>query len=477
MSLISGFPEWLPEQQRVLNQWKRLLENHFEQFCFTPMDTPVVERMSTLLSKGDDSEIYTLGRWADLVQDHQAGGAENDTKNPESNLHKKSLAPERQLGLRFDLTIPLARYVVQHHGVLVFPYRRYHIAPVWRGERPQEGRFRQFYQCDIDVIGQDALPSAYDGDIIFTMHRALESLDIQSFLGPVYWHINHRSVLTSWADYAGISDVTGALRIIDKWEKIGIEAVLTLLKELNASPESLDILSSWANDGSSACQQINRLKSLDWPGGFHDGLRHLDQTIQHLCMRGMGPETIVFSPLLARGLTYYSGITFEAKLPQHADLGSICAGGRYDHLASMLSSKKAFPGVGASIGLSRLFARFIEHQTPLSPSGDVLMCVQDAQYLDASIQLGDRLRDLGVRTEVFFGLSSLKNQLNYANRKGFPVVVLANAQEWEKGCVQIKCMNSGQQNLVALSDLPSAVMEHLVKNKSPSLSEDGSRLG
>jgi histidyl-tRNA synthetase len=468
MSLISGFPEWLPEQQRVLNQWKRLLETHFEQFCFTPMDTPVVERMSTLLSKGDDSEIYTLGRWADLAQDHRVNPSENDVKNPASDLHKKPLTPERQLGLRFDLTIPLARYVVQHRGVLVFPYRRYHIAPVWRGERPQEGRFRQFYQCDIDVVGQDTLPSAYDGDMIFIMHRALESLDIQSFLGPVCWHINHRHVLTSWADYAGISDVTGALRVIDKWEKIGIESVLTSLKELKASPESLDILSSWAHDTSSASDQINRLKSLDWPAAFHDALQHLDQTAQHLGMRGMNAEHIRFSPLLARGLTYYSGITFEAKLPQHGDLGSICAGGRYDHLANMLSSKKAFPGVGASIGLSRLFARFIEHHAPVSPSGDVLICVQDAQHLGASIQLGDTLRDLGVRTEVFLGMSSLKNQLNYANRKGFPLVVLANAQEWENQCVQIKNMSSGQQNLVPISNLPVAVMEHLAKiNQHP----------
>ncbi len=425
------------------------------------MDTPVVERMSTLLSKGDDSEIYTLGRWADLAQDHQADPSENNGKNPAPDLRKKSVAPERQLGLRFDLTIPLARYVVQHRGVLVFPYRRYHIAPVWRGERPQEGRFRQFYQCDIDVVGQDTLPHAYDGDIIFTMHRALESLSIQSFLGPVCWHINHRCVLTSWADYAGISDVTAALRIIDKWEKIGIASVLTLLKELKASPESLDVLSSWAHDTSCASEQINRLKSLAWSADFHDALQHLDQTIQHLGMRGMKTENLRFSPLLARGLTYYSGITFEAKLPQHADLGSICAGGRYDHLASTLSSKKAFPGVGASIGLSRLFARFIEHQTPLSPSGDVLICVQNSDHLDASVQLGDTLRNLGVRTEVFLGMSSLKNQLNYANRKGFPLVVFANVQEWENRCVQIKCMTSGQQNLVPLSDLSVAVMKHL----------------
>ena len=418
------------------------------------MDTPVVERMSTLLSKGDDSEIYTLGRWADV-----SDRCKNET-TPPSDGQKKSITPERQLGLRFDLTIPLARYVVQHSGVLVFPYRRYHIAPVWRGERPQEGRFRQFYQCDIDVIGQETLPNAHDGEIVFTMHRALESLDISSFLGPVSWHINHRSILTSWADYSGISDVTGALRIIDKAEKIGIDSVLTLLKESNASPESLNILSSWAHDTSSTPEQIRRLKGLSWSADFDHALDHIDQLIQHLVMRGMNGEHLRFSPLLARGLAYYSGITFEAKLTQHADLGSICAGGRYDHLAQTLSSKKAFPGVGGSIGLSRLFARLIEHHSPLPSSGDVLVCVQDKAHLDASVQLGDTLRTLGVRTEVFLGGASLKSQLNYANRKGFSLVVLANADEWTNQCVQIKCMASGEQNRVPLSDLPTAVVEH-----------------
>lgn len=463
MSSISGFPEWLPAQQRLLNQWKRILENHFEQFCFAPMDTPVVERMSTLLSKGDDSEIYTLGRWADLSLDPNQSQSKNTPENTPAH-HRRKVAPERQLGLRFDLTIPLARYVTQHRGVLVFPYLRYHIAPVWRGERPQEGRFRQFYQCDIDVVGQETLSSAYDSDVIFIMQSAIQSLGIQSFLGPVHWHINHRCVLTSWADYAGISDIAVALRWIDKWEKIGIDSVLNALRELRASPESLTILNSWAHDDSPALERILDLKSLNWPNPFHDALQELQDVIQRLSARGMDPRTIHFAPLLARGLTYYSGITFEAKLPHHADLGSICAGGRYDHLATMLSSKTAFPGVGASLGLSRLFARFIEHTQEMAPSGDILICVQDAKHLDDSIQLGDSLRHLGWKTEVFLEKSSLKNQLNYANRKGFPIVLLANSEEWLSRCIQIKCMNSGQQHLVAITDLPSALSEKLVKN-------------
>ena len=170
MSEISGFPEWLPAQEQTLDQWKRTLAHHFQSFCFAPMDTPVVERMSTLLSKGDDSEIYALTRWAEATQENT-----------------KAQSADRQLGLRFDLTVPLARYITQHNGQLVFPYRRYHIAPVWRGERPQEGRFRQFYQCDIDTIGQDTLAPEYDSEIIHILHSALGALNIGSFLGPITW--------------------------------------------------------------------------------------------------------------------------------------------------------------------------------------------------------------------------------------------------------------------------------------------------
>ena len=464
MPSISGFPEWLPAQQHLFNHWKGLLAHHFEQFCYSPMDTPVVERMSTLLSKGDDSEIYTLGRWADsvLTQRQDKGATDQQTVNEREQARRA----ERQLGLRFDLTIPLARYVTDHHGVLTFPYRRYHIAPVWRGERPQEGRFRQFYQCDIDVIGQETLSIHYDSDILFTLHSAINALPIESVLGPMDWHINHRCVLTSWAHYAGISDVDAALRLIDKCEKIGLEAILSPLKELHASAESLDILHTWFHDSSPANERIDRLQSLNWPHTFHESLDQLGKTIQRLCLRGMDTNRIHFSPLLARGLSYYSGITFEAKLPQHGDLGSICAGGRYDHLASMLSSKSIFPGVGASLGLSRLFARFIEQNVPAVSSGDLLIAVQDAHHLEDSIQLGDTLRALGWRVEVFLGKAPLKNQLNYAHRKGFPFVLFANAQEWQSRCIQFKSMHSGQQNLVPISDLPSVITEQMAYRPS-----------
>jgi histidyl-tRNA synthetase len=439
MSSISGFPEWLPAQQQILEQWKNLLARHFEKFCFAPMDTPVVERMSTLLSKGEDSEIYALSRWADI-----------------GNSQCPTPKQDRQLGLRFDLTVPLARYVAQHHGQLVFPYRRHHIAPVWRGERPQEGRFRQFYQCDIDTINQDSLHHAYDADTIFILHSALNALNIGTFLGPVHWHLNHRAVLLSWAQYAGIADSNAALRLIDKSEKIGLDGVLMALRDLRAKPDSLEILQSWSQHTDSAHQQIHRLCQLkNWPDPFYDALENLKETIKSLSDRGMSEECLFFSPLLARGLSYYSGITFEAKLPNHRDLGSVCAGGRYDDLTTVLGSKKTFPGVGGSLGLSRLFARFAERTAPVLQLGDILICSQDAQHLAWYTKLGDALRQDGWRVEVFLGEASLKNQLKYANRKGFRMVLLANAEEIQNNLVQVKAMDCRQQELVAVSELPA----------------------
>ncbi len=444
MSEISGFPEWLPAQEQILARWKAILAAHFESFCFTPMDTPVVERMTTLLSKGDDSEIYTLNRWADK------DNATTDTKNL-----------DRQLGLRFDLTVPLARYVTQHSGQLIFPYRRYHIAPVWRGERPQEGRFRQFYQCDIDTIGQDILPPEYDAEIIHALHTGLAALNIGSFLGPVTWHLNHRAILTTWAQHAGIEDVHGALRLIDKNEKIGLPSVLSGLRDLNASESALEILGNWAQQSGNAKENIATLHHLDWPSAFHDGLRHLTQTINMLVGLGLPQDAILFTPLLARGLSYYSGITFEAKLPTHPNLGSICAGGRYDHLASTLASKKMFPGVGGSLGLSRLFAFFIQKNPAALEAGDILVCVQEPQEIEWYVSQAALLRAKGWRVEVFLGQSSLKNQLKYANRKGFRLVLLANAQEIASGHVQVKIMSTGHQEEIELATLPHFAQQYL----------------
>jgi histidyl-tRNA synthetase len=447
MSAISGFPEWLPEQQSVLEHWKNTLAQHFQKFCFVPMETPVVERMSTLVSKGDDSEIYAVTRWADA-----------DAPTP----HTVSL--DRKLGLRFDLTIPLARYVTQHAGQLVFPYRRYHIAPVWRGERPQEGRFRQFYQCDIDTIGQESLPKAYDSETIFTLHTALGALGIEPILGTVHWHINHRNILTSWAEYAGIEDVSVALREIDKVDKVGLESVLTILRSLNASEAALEILVLWARSTESVHEKIQHMHQLNWSPAFTDALHDILDTANHLFSRGLRQDEVFFDPLLARGLAYYSGITFEGKLPQHKDLGSICAGGRYDHLATLLSSKKPLPGVGGSIGLSRLFARFIEHTTPVLQAGDIFIGVQESTHLAWYIQLGDILRQLGWRCEVFLGTSPLKNQMKYANRKGFAAVILANLDELSRQSVQVKIMATGQQETMPVDDLGLWLSDHLCKN-------------
>lgn len=414
-----------------------------------------MERMSTLLSKGEDSEIYALSRWADQENRNHLPALPATALPP--------INPERTLGLRFDLTIPLARYVNQHHGQLVFPHRRYHIAPVWRGERPQEGRFRQFYQCDMDTIAQDSLPKACDGETIFILDSALKALDIPSVLGPVHWHINHRSVLLAWAAHGGVSPVTEALRWMDKVEKIGLEAMENALRDLGASPSSLELLRSWVSLGGTALEKIEVLGSLDWSGDFQEALGDLRETIEGLVHRGIPLEHIFFSPLLARGLSYYSGITFEATLPHHRDLGSIAAGGRYDHLAGVLSSKKDFPGVGGSLGLSRLFGRFMEGNTPPLCCGDLLIAVQEHHLLPWYLRLGDALRQDSWRVEVYLPQASLKTQLKYAQRKGFPLVLLANGQEIKEESLQIKIMATGEQHSLRGSEVPKFIREFFSK--------------
>ena len=268
--------------------------------------------------------------------------------------------------------------------------------------------------------------------------------------------------MSTWAQHAGIADVPAALRLIDKSEKIGLPSVLDGLRDLHATQSALDILHTWAQQTGSAQANIASLHHLEhWPIPFHDCLRHLTHTINRLIHLGVPQERICFSPLLARGLSYYSGITFEAKLPAHPQLGSICAGGRYDHLTTTLASKKPFPGVGGSLGLSRLFAFFIQQTEPVLQSGDILVCVQEPEELAWYTTQATLLRNQGWRVEVFLGQASLKNQLKYANRKGFHLVLLANAQEIASQHVQLKIMSTGQQQSIALADLSPFVHQHL----------------
>lgn len=419
---ISGFPEFLPSHQILFEQWKSVISSHFQSYGFCPLETPVVERLQTLLAKGDDHEIYGLYRLGEALE----------------GRNFIPLDTQSGLGLRFDLTVPLARYVAQHYGQLTFPFRRFHIAPVWRGERPQEGRYRQFYQCDIDIIGKGTLSHLYDSEVIAIMCHLLNALK----LGPYTVKLNHRGVLLSWCQQAGIEDTATALRLVDKKGKIPLESILEGLSSLGATGPALSFVEQW-----SQCHQgvpLETLQTLSWGPSYDQALRELSQVYEAAILLGVPPERLHIDPLLARGLSYYTGTTCEIFLDNHLSLGAICSGGRYGHLAQSFT-KHTFPGVGMSFGLSRVFSAFIDQAPDKTTLAPLLITCQDPSQLAYYTRIDQCLRKEGAFVETYLGMESLGNQLKYAHKKGFEYVILANADEAAQNVFQIKTMSTSQQ--------------------------------
>jgi histidyl-tRNA synthetase len=429
-SSLSGFPEYLPRQQLYFNQLRDVIINTFESVGYAPMETPAVEKIATLLSKGGiDQEVYAVKRY----QDQQS-------------------SREAELALRFDLTVPLARYVAQHYSDLVFPFRRYQIAPVWRGERAQAGRYRQFYQCDIDIIGEESLSLEHDIEVLMVLKKTLVKMGLKDFTIS----INHKLILTGFLDKIGIVDeltMTHVLRIIDKKNKISRE---TLAEELQTyvTQEQLAAI----------------LDLLDWKGTQDElfvYLKSLSQGYQLLTQGVVELELLlslakVFNCsdvlkvdlTLARGLAYYTGIIFETTLKDFPQLGSIASGGRYDNLAEKFS-KKRLPGVGMSIGLSRLFAAFLElnqFSTQASPAS-VLIAVQEQNLLSEYVNLAEFLRTEGIAVEVYLERKKLAQQFKYADKKNIPFVITANTEEIKEHIWVLRNLNEHQEQRLSREHL------------------------
>ena len=288
---ISGFPEFLPSEQLIFEKILKIIRNEFELYNFLPLDTSAVERNSTLLAKGNDNEIYGIYRLAE----------------------RSNEASSKELGLRFDLTVPLARYVAQNHGQLIFPYRRYHIAPVWRGERPQAGRYRQFYQADIDVIGDSQLDQMHDSEIISIMCRIFNKIGIDNFTVKV----NDRGLLTIILKHFGVNEdnIIEAIRVVDKIEKITSEQFAAQISSVGISAEGINIINSWRDKDLSNKDWFAYLSELIKNNNeLQEKLSSLDQLINNVIQFGARQEKISIDPKLARGLTYYTGIVCETKL-------------------------------------------------------------------------------------------------------------------------------------------------------------------
>lgn len=416
---LSGYLELLPEERLVELHVLDTLRQVFESHGFASIESRAVETMETLLGKGEvDKEVYAVSR-----------------------IHADDAAKESKLALHFDLTVPFARYVVENAGYLAFPFRRYQIQKVWRGERPQAGRFREFTQADVDIVGDGALPFRADVELAVVIARALEALKI----GDFQLRINNRKLSQGFYTALGLQDAPAVLRIVDKLEKIGADRVKQELAEtLGATAEQSAAalaLAQIRTEDVSFADKVRALVPAEAPTELmEEGLAELTEVTSALNERVPGRAVADLS--IARGLDYYTGTVYETVLFGHESLGSICSGGRYESLAT--KGKKTYPGVGLSIGVTRLVSALIGSGA-LSASRSVPAAVyvtlrSDADW-SAAEDVADQLRARGISAEVAFSAEKFGKQIKYADRRGIPFVWFTD----DEGRHQVKDIRTGEQ--------------------------------
>jgi histidyl-tRNA synthetase len=395
MDPISGFPEWTPAQRRLEQQWMQILQQQFELYAFASVETRAIEPLDVLLNKGDDKEIYLLKR-----------------------LHATEEEADK-FGLHFDLTVPFARYVQEFEAQLSFPFKRYQIQKVWRGERKQEGRYREFYQCDLDIIGKDQLPLHFDAELAYLLADSLARLPIP----PVDLKISHRKVLEGFYRGLGIEDIPGTLRILDKLAKIGVDGVLEQLGIHQQLPEKTSqACIALAQIRSQQLDVIERVRAL---GVSHpqldEGLAELQQVMTTL--HALDQHQVWVDLSIARGLDYYTGTVYEGYLRGHESLGAICSGGRYDRLAG--SAQKPLPGVGVSIGLTRLLGFVLQHdlvELPAASSAQVYIILPDDSARVDALRVASQLRARGIAVDIHHQPQNFGKQMRHAEKRGIPYV-------------------------------------------------------
>ena len=435
--------ELLPRDQIAFQRMLDTIRHTFEQFGFLPVETPVMELSEVLLTKsGGETErqVYFV----------QSTGA----------LEKAGDGlPE--LALRFDLTVPLARYVAEHEHDLAFPFRRYQMQRVYRGERAQRGRFREFYQCDIDVIGKDALSPRFDAEIPAVIAAVFDRLAIGDFT----IQLNHRKLLRGWFEGLGIEGERQmlVLRELDKLDKRGEDAVRATLagEGFELASDVVEKLMAFSKVRSQG--HDDALTKLDALGSgtplFEEGRAELRAILLQLKALGVDESRYAINLSIARGLDYYTGIVYETTLDAYPQIGSICSGGRYDNLASHYSKSK-LPGVGISIGLTRLFYQLREAGLvgTADSSVDVLVALLDDAGLDAALAMSQRLRAAGLNVETQLEPRKLAKQMQYADKAGIRFVAMRGEDEAARGVVAVKDLRRGQQFEVADAELADALL-------------------
>jgi len=432
---LSGFMELLPAPQVQMERMQEILRKTYSLYGFTPLDTPAIEASEILLAKGGGETEKQIYRF-------QKGDAD--------------------LSLRFDLTVPLAKYVAMHYGELSFPFRRYQIGKVYRGERAQRGRFREFYQADIDIIGDGKLDISNDAEIPSIIYKTFSTMGLKRF----QIRVNNRKILNGLYAMLELKEKAGdIMRTVDKLDKIGADKVRgLLLEEVGLTDEQAEsILEFMSISGSNAVV----LEALEKYRGRHEqfdaGLDELTTLVRYLSDFGVPEENFAVDLTIARGLDYYTGTVYETTMLDHPEIGSICSGGRYDDLAGFYTEKK-LPGVGISIGLTRLFYVLGEQgylNSALNTAPADALVLPMTQDLGPAVRVATALREQGIRVQIYGEQKKFKAKMSYADKLGIPYVIFLGEDEIAAGKCGVKTLATGEQVTVSVEEAAALIAEGL----------------
>ena len=417
--------ELLPKEQILFNKMKEKIQKSYEKFGFLPIDTPIIEMSDVLLAKAGgetEKQIYRFQK------------GDND------------------LALRFDLTVPLAKYVTEYYNDLSFPFRRYQIGKVYRGERPQKGRFREFYQCDIDIIGDGELSIINDAEMPAVIYSTIKDLGFEDFTIC----INNRKLLSGLFKELDLEEKSvDIMRIIDKIEKIGKENVIECLKDLELSENQINAIINFIEIDGTTEEKINSLEKLNYTNEiFNEGLEELKQVVKYVKAFGVPDSNFKVDLTIARGLDYYTGTVYETFLNEYRELGSVCSGGRYDNLAEYYTDKK-LPGVGISIGLTRLFYKLNELNALKEEQNSIakVLVVSMVEDNSKALEVATELRNENINAEVYLENKKIKAKFKYADKLDIPYVIVIGEDEIANNTVTLKNMQTGEQETLKIEEV------------------------
>lgn len=437
--IMPGFMELLPAKQLAFERMKQIVQEAYESYGFVPLDTPILELSEVLLAK--------------------AGG------ETEKQIYR-FMKGDTDISMRFDLTVPFSRFVAKNQNDLAFPFRRYCIGKVYRGERPQKGRFREFYQADIDIIGSEKLSVVYDAEIPSIMYQVLTKLGLKRF----HIRMNNRKVLCGFYQFLGLEEQSAdILRLVDKIDKIGAENVRLGLLDLNVPETACQQILSFVEIGGTVDEVLSQLADLGIENdSFKTGCDELKTVSEALTALGVPQTHYKIDLKITRGLDYYTGTVYETTVDDYPTWGAICSGGRYDNLAENYTDRK-LPGIGMSIGLTRLFDLldgagliYTNGQTPT----EVLVLPMDSS-VSYPLTVARTLREAGIKTEVYFGDVKFKNKMVYANKTGVPYVAILGEDEEKTQVVTFKNMTTGEQETLALTAVAGRLTKLLSASQTP----------